>query len=84
MYDSSFTPEELLEKALSVLEKDDRHLLSAPIYVADADGAITYFNPACINFAGRSPVVGQDRWCFCRMTAAPWQKRFCCNVRCVG
>lgn len=37
--------------------------LDAPIYVTDADGWVTSFNRACIDFAGRTPVVGQDRWC---------------------
>jgi PAS domain S-box-containing protein len=37
--------------------------LPAPIYVTDADGSVTYFNEACIAFAGRRPVVGEDRWC---------------------
>jgi PAS domain S-box-containing protein len=37
--------------------------LDAPIYVTDADGWVTSFNRACIGFAGRTPVAGQDRWC---------------------
>lgn len=37
--------------------------LHAPIYVTDADGWVTYYNEACIHFAGRTPVAGQDRWC---------------------
>ena len=37
--------------------------LPAAIYVTDAQGRVTYFNPACIGFAGRTPVVGEDRWC---------------------
>jgi hypothetical protein len=31
--------------------------------VTDADGVITYYNPACVAFAGRVPALGQDRWC---------------------
>jgi PAS domain-containing protein len=38
-------------------------LLPLAIYVTDADGFISYFNPTCIDFAGRQPAVGQDRWC---------------------
>ncbi len=45
----------------SGLEVLDR--LSAPIYVTDAQGRVTYFNQACVTFAGRTPVVGEDRWC---------------------
>ena len=26
-------------------------------------GFVTYFNPSCIDFAGRTPAVGKDRWC---------------------
>lgn len=37
--------------------------LSAPIYVTDVEGWITSYNSACIDFAGRTPVPGQDRWC---------------------
>jgi len=37
--------------------------LPAAIYVTDVDGLITYFNPACVNFTGRRPEVGRDRWC---------------------
>ena len=33
------------------------------MYVTDADGLITYFNPACLDFTGRRPEVGEDRWC---------------------
>ena len=35
----------------------------APIYTTDADGWVTFYNRACIDFAGRTPVVGEDRWC---------------------
>jgi len=37
--------------------------LPAAIYVTDADGVVTYFNPACIDFTGRRPEIGADRWC---------------------
>lgn len=37
--------------------------LDAPIYITDADGWVTSFNRACIDFAGRTPVAGRDRWC---------------------
>ena len=37
--------------------------LEAPIYVTDASGLIVYFNPACVGFAGRTPLAGKDRWC---------------------
>jgi PAS domain-containing protein len=59
----------ILARTLDVLNNGDRSLLGAldelpaPIYVTDADGVITYYNPACIAFAGRVPALGRDRWC---------------------
>lgn len=37
--------------------------LPAPVYTADTEGYITFFNQACIGFTGRIPQVGKDRWC---------------------
>jgi PAS domain S-box-containing protein len=37
--------------------------LPVPIYVADPNGAVTYWNRACVAFAGREPQLGKDRWC---------------------
>lgn len=37
--------------------------LPGPAYLTDAEGRITHFNQACIGFAGRMPVAGEDRWC---------------------
>jgi PAS domain-containing protein len=37
--------------------------IGAPIYVTDRNGAIVYFNAACVPFAGRTPEVGRDNWC---------------------
>ena len=37
--------------------------LPVPTYITDADGAVTYWNRACVHFAGRQPRLGQDRWC---------------------
>jgi PAS domain-containing protein len=34
-----------------------------PIYLTDAYGWVTAFNRACVDFAGRTPIHGQDRWC---------------------
>jgi PAS domain S-box-containing protein len=63
------TIENILEQALSVVFAGDQALrealdeLPAAIYVTDVDGVITYFNRACIDFTGRRPEVGEDRWC---------------------
>jgi PAS domain S-box-containing protein len=46
-------------------EKQFRDLLQAlpaAIYTTDANGRITFFNQACVEFAGRTPKIG-DMWC---------------------
>src|SRR3954462_7278723 len=62
------TPEQYLDTALDALSTvpDWRAVLDAlpvPVYVTDADGAVTYWNRECVHFAGREPELGQDRWC---------------------
>lgn len=37
--------------------------LPAAVYLTDADGRISYFNPAAAAFAGREPRLGVDLWC---------------------
>lgn len=59
--------EALLDEVLGALSGDawavtlDR--LDAPAYLTDKDGHVTYWNRACVVFAGREPKLGQDRWC---------------------
>jgi PAS domain-containing protein len=59
--------EGLLEEVLGALAGEawaatlDR--LEAPAYLTDADGNVTYWNQACVEFAGREPQLGSDRWC---------------------
>lgn len=59
--------ERLLDEVLGALSGQawavtlDR--LDAPAYLTDADGNVTYWNRACVEFAGREPELGQDRWC---------------------
>lgn len=62
------TPELLLDAALAALSATSQWRavldeLPAPIYTTDAEGAVTYWNRACAEFAGREPRLGQDRWC---------------------
>ncbi|MBV9571271.1 MAG: PAS domain-containing protein [Alphaproteobacteria bacterium] len=69
MLESVAFAESLIEQAVAALSAGDEGLwaaldtIPAPLYVTDADGVVRYFNPACVDFAGRTPVVGQDRWC---------------------
>jgi PAS domain S-box-containing protein len=63
------TADHLIETATDAIrERSDRFhevldRMPAPIYVTDQDGTITYFNQACVEFAGRTPKVGIDKWC---------------------
>lgn len=60
-------PEQLLSSALNALATGpDYSLLDelpVPIYTTDAHGAVTYWNRACAEFAGRQPELGRDKWC---------------------
>jgi len=62
------TAEQYLTTALTALQGSDDWQsaldeLPVPVYTTDADGAVTYWNQACIDFAGRVPQLGEDRWC---------------------
>jgi PAS domain S-box-containing protein len=37
--------------------------LPAAIYMTDAEGRLTYFNPAAVRLSGRLPALGTDQWC---------------------
>ena len=61
-------PQEFLDRAVDALLRDGDwrtvlDALPAPVYVTDTEGAVTYWNNACVDFAGREPQLGQDRWC---------------------
>lgn len=43
--------------------------LPLAIYATDANGMVTYFNPAAASLAGRIPHIGEDHWC------VSWQLR---------
>lgn len=59
--------ERLLDEVLGALAgKDWMAILDgieAPTYLTDSDGNVTYWNRACVEFAGREPELGSDRWC---------------------
>jgi len=38
-------------------------MLPAAVYTTDAQGRLTHFNPAAIEFSGRMPEIGTDQWC---------------------
>ena len=62
-------PEQMLDLVLAAAREGESELhavlatLPAPIYTTDAEGLVTFFNGACIGFAGRTPTIGKDRWC---------------------
>jgi PAS domain S-box-containing protein len=61
-------PEVYVDTALEALssESDWRRVLNelpVPVYTTDTEGAVTYWNRACVEFAGRQPQLGRDRWC---------------------
>ena len=65
---SHLKADQYLETAMEALATGDvchslLDRLPVPIYTTDADGAVTYWNRACVEFAGREPQLGQDRWC---------------------
>lgn len=65
---STAQPQHYLDIAVDALRngEDWRSALDelpVPVYTTDAEGAVTYWNRACIDFAGREPQLGQDRWC---------------------
>jgi two-component sensor histidine kinase len=43
--------------------RDSMLALPLAIYTTDASGLITFFNPAAVELAGRTPHIGHDRWC---------------------
>lgn len=59
--------EHLLDRALTALAGADwaptLDALPAPTYLTDAEGNVTYWNRACVDFAGREPELGRDQWC---------------------
>ena len=60
--------QEYLDAAMQALATGDvchslLDQLPVPIYTTDAQGNVTYWNRACVEFAGREPKLGEDRWC---------------------
>lgn len=60
------TDRKLAEEALRDNERRFREMIDAlptPIYTTDAEGRLTHFNPAAVEFSGHVPVLGSDQWC---------------------
>lgn len=59
--------ERLLDEVLGALSGDSWMAMldrfETPTYLTDKDGNVTYWNRACVEFAGREPELGSDRWC---------------------
>lgn len=54
------------QAALRDSERRFRELLGAlpaAVYTTDAQGRITYYNEAAVEFSGRRPALGSDSWC---------------------
>jgi PAS domain-containing protein len=65
---ASLTAQDYLDSVLDALRSStEAHVmldrLPVPVYTTSADGAVTYWNKSCVEFAGREPEVGNDRWC---------------------
>lgn len=65
---SAAKPQLYLDTALEALRADGdwRSVLDdlpVPVYTTNANGEVTYWNRACVDFAGREPQPGADRWC---------------------
>jgi PAS domain S-box-containing protein len=59
------TEQRRAEAALRDSERRLQDLLAAipaAIYTTDASGTITYYNEAAVEFAGRRPIIGSDKW----------------------
>jgi PAS domain-containing protein len=54
----------MLHTAITAVQRGDEGFyrvldaLPAAVYVTNAGGVITYYNRACIAFAGRTPLIG--------------------------
>ena len=59
------TEQKRAEAALRDSERRLKDLLAAipaAIYTTDASGTITYYNEAAVEFAGKPPIIGSDKW----------------------
>jgi PAS domain S-box-containing protein len=65
-------PTTTLDAELAALRESEHRFreaidaLPVAIYTTDAQGRLTHFNAAAIEFSGRRPELGTDRWCVSR------------------
>lgn len=55
-----------IDTALRESERRFREMINAlpaAIYTTDAEGTLTHFNPAAVEFSGRTPDLGSEKWC---------------------
>jgi len=58
-----------LKRTEDTLRENERHLravidaLPVAIYTTDAEGSLTHFNQTAVEFSGRTPELGNDKWC---------------------
>jgi hypothetical protein len=60
------SPGAAIAMPLSIIQAAGRQIfdnLPFAAYITDVDGYLTYFNSASIDFSGRLPTIGRDRWC---------------------
>jgi PAS domain S-box-containing protein len=61
----NITRQKQAEQALKESERRFREMIDAlpvAIYTTDAEGRLTHFNPAAVEFSGHTPELGSDRW----------------------
>jgi PAS domain S-box-containing protein len=57
-----------LKRTEAILRDSERHLravidaLPVAIYTTDANGILTHYNQAAVEFSGRTPEIGKDQW----------------------
>jgi PAS domain S-box-containing protein len=66
LYFTDITERRRIEQSLAESEQRYRSVieaLPAAVYTTDAQGRVTMFNQAAVDFSGRTPEVGSDSWC---------------------
>lgn len=58
--DATQTAEEMRDEMLHFRDMTDA--LPTAVYTTDAEGKLTHFNPAAVEFSGRKPDLGTDQW----------------------